>query len=296
MSTLPQNQTAPLPVVANQQSTSVIALPDPNAIAEFANQMQGLEDTLSFDRIKVGKRSFEIPTGDGDEIEAATILEGVILYDHASSVLYLDDLENKPEGASNRPDAWSTDGVTQIVPPETIERCKREGRKVPSTILADCPYNQWGSDPKGGRGKWTQNRRTLYILRPGEQFPKLLSLSPTSLKAFGNYKGKRLLFNNLSPQGVVTRITVSLVSKGNNIEYGECKFAVAAELSPQDKAAAIALSQQLAPLFNRYAETATISASDDHDVIDVDAHDFVTTAEVAAAMPTHQSVDAEGVF
>lgn len=288
-------QAAPLPAVVDAPSTSLVSLPDPAVAAMIAEQMLGLEDTLSFDRITVGKRSFEIPTGDGDEIEAATVLDGVILYDHASSVLFLDDKDDKPEGASNRPDAWSSDGVTQVVPPETIERCKAEGKQIPSTVLAECPYNQWGSDPKGGRGKWTQNRRTIYILRSGEQFPKMLSLSPTSLKSFGNYKGKRLLFNGLHPQGVVTRITVATEVSGGR-EWGVCKFAVADELQPSDRAAAIALGEQLQPLFNRYAEQATTTG---HEVVDVDEGQFVPAAAASSELDAAFAAatpDPEAVF
>ncbi len=289
---------APLPAVAhNNPGSSVIALPDPVQIAVFAQQMQGLEDTLSFDRIKVGKRSFEVPTGDGDDIEAATVLEGVILYSHPSSVLFLDSLDDKPDDApSNRPDAWSSDGITQVVPPETIERCRAEGKAIPSTVLAECPYNKFGSDPKGGKGKWTQNRYSIYIMRSGEAFPKLLSLSPTSLSPFGNYMGKRLLFNNLHPQGVVTRVTVAAQSSGNR-EWGECRFAVASELSPDDRAKVQQLSAQLMPLFTRYAEVTT-SASEAADTID--AADFIPAADAAAAIPTPapaaaaDPVDADG--
>lgn len=276
-------ESAPLPAVVDQPGTGVIALPDPATVAVFAEQMLGLEDTLSFDRIKVGKRSFEIPTGDGDAIEPVTEFEGVILHHHPSSVLFLDSLDDKPEGASNRPDAWSSDGINQVVPDETIEECKRRGLPIPNTVLAACPYNQFGSDPKGGKGKWTQNRHNLYVVRAGERFPKHISLSATSLKPFGNYVGKRLGFDRgLLPSHVVTRFTVTPESAGSR-EWGVVGFGLGPVLSDTERAAVEQLAQMLQPLFSRYADATTVAPVEAEAV--VDASEFVPAADAAAAIP-----------
>lgn len=286
MNTTPATtEAAPLPAVATPDpSTSLIALPDPATVAVFAEQMLGLEDTLSFDRIKVGTRSFEIPTGDGDEIEAATTIEGVILHHHPSSVLFLDSLDDKPEGSSNRPDAWSSDGITQVVPEETIAECQKRGLAIPNTVLASCPYNQFGSDPKGGRGKWTQNRHSLYVVRAGERFPKHLSLSATSLKPFGNYIGKRLGFDRgLLPSHVVTRFNVTAESAGNK-EWGVVGFSLGATLEPGDRESVAQLALMLAPLFSRYAEAVVVAPAEAMEGTAVDASEFVPAEQASAAM------------
>ncbi|HEX6956280.1 MAG TPA: hypothetical protein VF156_15505 [Agromyces sp.] len=238
-----------------------IALPDPAALESFASQMAGLEDSLDFDRVKIpsgGGRAFEIPTGDGDEVDVVQALDGVILYDHPTAVLWLDSLDDRADGDGGRPDAWSPDGVTQVVPEETIAKCRERGLPIPSTVLKDCPYNQWGSDPKGGRGKWTKNQHRLYVLRPGTMMPVLLTLPPTSIDPFGKWKGKRILLGGFGhPANVLARITLKVDESAGGISYSKCQFAVAARLSPEDAAKAHALAEQLQPLFHKHAADVT---------------------------------------
>lgn len=238
-------------------AAGTVALPDPAALATFADQMAGLEDTLDFDRVKIpsgGGRAFEIPTGDGDDVEVVQQLDGVILYDHPTAVLWLDSLDDKKDDEGGRPDAWSLDGVTQVVPEETIAKCRERGLAVPSTVLKDCPFNQWGSDPKGGRGKWTKNQHRIYLLRPGTMFPVLLTLPPTSIQPYGKWKGKRILMGGYGhPANVLTRITLAVEQSGSGIAYSECRFALVAQLDEVDAAKALALSEQLQPLFHKHA-------------------------------------------
>jgi hypothetical protein len=46
------------------------------------------------------------------------------------------------------------------------------------------PYADWGSDPKGGRGKRIKETMRLLLYRQGEVLPSLLSIPATSFKAF----------------------------------------------------------------------------------------------------------------
>jgi hypothetical protein len=52
---------------------------------------------------------------------------------------------------------------------------------------ASCPRNAWGSDPKGGRGKACVERRVLLIIPEGFKKPVIMTLPPTSLRAWDDY-------------------------------------------------------------------------------------------------------------
>ncbi len=259
-----------------------VALPEASTLATFADQMQGLEETLDFDRIKIASgdvRAFQIPTGDGDEVEILPQLEGIIIYDHPSSVTYFDSKEERAAKGieGNRPDFWSPDGVTQVVPPEALEEARKRGLPEPSRVLKDCPYNQWGSDPKGGRGKWTKNQHRVYLLRPGHMLPELITLPPTSIQPFGKWKGKRILLGGFGhTANVLARITLASETNGAGTTYSECRFAVAAVLDPADAAKAFALGEQLQPLFHKHASD--VSTLDEGVVVVEDTGTFGGTA------------------
>ena len=65
--------------------------------------------------------------------------------------------------------------------------------KVPNKqaeLCSDCPKNEWGSDPQGGKGKACKNTRRLLIvpIDATEKTPCwVISVSPTGLKYFDKY-------------------------------------------------------------------------------------------------------------
>lgn len=62
-----------------------------------------------------------------------------------------------------------------------------ENSPVPGGDCVTCPYNQWGSDEKGGRGKACKEMRRLLIASPRWAAPIMLILPPTSTKAWDMY-------------------------------------------------------------------------------------------------------------
>ena len=46
-----------------------------------------------------------------------------------------------------------------------------DGKEVGKRACADCPHNQWGTDPKGGKGKACKNMVRVYVLQEGCAFP-----------------------------------------------------------------------------------------------------------------------------
>src|SRR5690349_1635917 len=76
--------------------------------------------TPEFPRVKAKGGIFNF----GDDIQPSREARGVIVAWHKSSRLYLEDFDDADD-AGRRPDAWSTDGKVQVVPPETYEKIER---------------------------------------------------------------------------------------------------------------------------------------------------------------------------
>lgn len=188
-------------------------LPDVVAESEFsteelAEDMDGLQ--LGFQRVKIptgGQIQFELPGDDPDNPDYAKYLEGVIIYSHNSNAYW-------PKGEdyddSNPPACQSVDG--------------KLGYGSPGGICADCPYNRFGSDPKGtGRGKACKNMRVLYLLRSGETMPIQLSLSPTSIRPYTEFVNAAFISRRRGVCGGLVRIGLKKKNNGKD-DYSVATF------------------------------------------------------------------------
>lgn len=198
--------------MANQNDTQIVDMDGFAALLQhealsivIAEECQGLE--FSFDRVKLpagGGTTFEIPSAESADGESVKELTGVIVYNHPSYAYY----RNNYTGGKNPPDCSSFDGMT--------------GVGNPGGWCAECPYNKFGSGA-GGMGKLCKNKRTLYLLRPGERFPLTLSLPVGSLKSFAQYvksqlsRGRRL-------SNIVTKITLRKAVNSSGITYSQAVF------------------------------------------------------------------------
>lgn len=83
----------------------------------------------------------------------------------------------------------------------------------------DCPNNEWGSDPEGGRGKACKNSRRIAVipadvLKGGAEAikkvqPVLCKLPVTSLKAFSTFINQIVKVLNTTPFAVVAELSVT---------------------------------------------------------------------------------------
>jgi hypothetical protein len=188
-----------------------------------ADEMFGLTpDILRITIPAGGALSFEVPGDDPERPDSLSALDGIIVHHHAAAVLWLTSMDSKDDGESV-PHAYSDDGITQVVSPEAIALCKKNGWPEPLADFANCPYNQWGSatiiDPKANpKGKAVKNLRRLYILREGQVAPDLLTLPPTSIKPWSNY-----VVRAGGAANVVTRITLKRQERGS-IKWSIAQF------------------------------------------------------------------------
>lgn len=203
--------------------------------------------TPEFPRIKAKGGIFDL----GEEFAPVRAFAGIVVAWHKSSRLYL-DAYGEGDDANKRPDAWSTDGKTQIVPQETLEKVARinqeranAGRQdflpVPHTDLATCPYNKFVGDPGVAvldgqtSGKANNEYREVYIVLPGAEsvVPYQLSIPATSLKA---WDGRGGYANGLITKGVklasLETIFEATVEKSGSVEWTVFSFRRGRKLDP----------------------------------------------------------------
>ncbi len=186
---------------------------------EIAEEMNG--DAPQFQRVKMpsgGGLAFEVPGDDPESPEYQKELKGVVVYHHKANAYWEDNsMDNSP------PVCMSLNGADGIGTPGVSCEC--------------CPYNQFGSG-EGGKGKACKNMERLYVLTEGSIFPYVLSLSPTSLGAWRNYKtlcitkGKRVC-------DVVTSITLNKKANAIGQDYSVAVFKIAGQLTPDIAASAL---------------------------------------------------------
>ena len=108
-----------------------------------------------------GGLSFEVINEDG-EAEPVKEIIGVVL-DHYPINAYW---ESEFTGEKNPPDCSSYDSQTGTI--------IMDGKEVGKRACADCPHNQWGTDPKGGKGKGVRKTWLEFMsCKKGALFPIL---------------------------------------------------------------------------------------------------------------------------
>ena len=164
---------------------------------------------VPFDAVKIpsgGGLSFELSGDDPDNPETAQTLTGVIVHHHPVNVYWEHDFD----GAGGLPDCSSPDGKHGL------------NAKTGEVLdCASCPYNQFGS------GKGNSN----------EPLPILLTLPPTSLRAFKDYLAKRLIMKGKRSTDVLTSIKLKREKNADGIAYSACVFTKAGDLTPDQIAA-----------------------------------------------------------
>ena len=133
-------------------------------------------------------------------------LDGIIIAStHAN--LYYDEAFNPNDIKNPVCYAYSED-------PDEVEMVPHpKSSKPQSGKCATCPMNQWGSDPKGGRGKACKNTRRLAVMVPvskPEEVPTAevatMALPVMSVGNWSNYVNKLAALFSRPPLAMVTTI------------------------------------------------------------------------------------------
>lgn len=164
------------------------------------NDFEGI--MMSFPRIKIpggGSTQFEIPSDNPQKPDYLPSIEGIILYNHNTNAYWEEGAEFDLNAS---PMCSSPDGKT--------------GFGDPGGACETCPFNQYESDPNGGKGKACKNMRSLYILQNDKLMPINLLLPPTSLKEYSNFVQNAFIMRNRPLWGSLVRIELRKVSNGSN--------------------------------------------------------------------------------
>ena len=178
---------------------------------------------VPFDAVKIpsgGGLSFELSGDDPDNPETAQTLTGVIVHHYPVNVYWEHDFD----GAGGLPDCSSPDGHHGI-----------HAKTGEVLDCASCPYNQFGSGK--GNSKACKNTHRVYLLRENEPLPILLTLPPTSLRAFKDYLAKRLIMKGKRSTDVLTTIKLKREKNADGAVYSACVFSKAGDLTPDQIAA-----------------------------------------------------------
>ena len=204
-------------------------------------------DRLPYGRIKIaagGVTVFQVYEPGEEEPNMEQAVEGVIIMSHKSNGLWLNPFG---EGGNNAPDCSSIDGIEGM------------NTKTGECVACDtCPYNEFGSAKGGeGRGKACKNMRRLYIMRRGDVFPMVLTLPPTALAAYDNYR-TRVMLGRKKMQTVMTRITLKSSKNSDGISYATPVFEALGVLSGAEAEAI----QQYTDIFTKSAQNVGVTADD----------------------------------
>ncbi|MBS3970523.1 MAG: hypothetical protein KGZ94_10485 [Clostridia bacterium] len=181
-----------------------------------AEEMDGLQDAFSCDRVKIpsgGGLAFEVPGEDPYNPDTVKELVGIVVDHHPVNAFWVE----KFTGQNNPPDCSALDGKT--------------GEGNPGGSCKGCSRNQWGSDEEG-KGKACKNMHRVFILPEGEMFPLMLTLPPTSIKNWANFLAKRVVSKGKRVCEVITKITLKKAANSTGIQYSQAQFVVVGILSP----------------------------------------------------------------
>ena len=156
-------------------------------------------------------------------------IEGVILASHLVNVRWGHDFGTRQQG--ERPICRSMDGLTGV-----------EEETGETHSCAACPFNQFGDD---GQRKACSNKRQLYIMREGDLLPMLLSLPPSSLKAYDNYRVLASLTLRAPMNALVTRITLKNKTSAGGSEYSSPVFTAIGRLPIEEGKRMEAFARQI---------------------------------------------------
>lgn len=189
-----------------------------NYAEQLANEVSNIQQRIAApagDRIRMVNNShFALPNG-----QDAETIEGVVVDFVSSNLLF--------EGAYDK-DNPSAPGCFAVGPePTTLIPTSNSPNKQAETC-AVCPNNQFGS---AGKGKACKNTRLLAIkpLDAEDDSIYVLSVPPTSIKAFDGYVHTLAGKHRLPPVGVVTKVSLD-----KNESFAAPRFEVVRPLTNEE--------------------------------------------------------------
>lgn len=265
-----------LAVVENFSLTTPYQDMDPELLAELQDELEDLDDEsgITCRQIKIpagGKLAYEVQgEEDGDE-EYLKEIEGVIVFTHRMNGFWPNAFGTSTNPEDKIPVCSSMDGKSGLnIQNGCVEECER------------CPYNQYGSDSKGGKGKACKNMRRIYLMRSGDPNFYLLTVPPTSIKEVNKSLTRIMASKGIPYTGLIVSLKLAKATNANGIDYSTVVIEKKGVLPP---AAAQMAKEMRTQIKSKYKEM-TISLDE-----------YATTAPgtVADASPAVQAAEGEFV-
>lgn len=190
--------------IVKKESTEV-AIPTDDLLKMFP--LMGNIDGVDVRPPKIGIISqaqlFRMPTD-----EKVPTVVGIVVHAHRCNGYWEKDMAEG--GAGNPPDCASMDGIIPYTENPKCHHC------------AECQFNQFKSD--GGRGKACKNMQRLYVQVNDSIIPFLITLSPTSLRAWSDYMVILTSMAKRPYQTVITQISLKSTKNKDGIEFSQAEF------------------------------------------------------------------------
>ena len=189
---------------------------------------------FDLDRVKVpmgGSMTWQVPTLEGPK--AVESFTGIML--HYKDQRSYWDTEIAESGGGMPPDCVSADG--QI------------GKGEPGGECTKCQYSEWGSRGENRRGQACRTVRMIFICRPDEIIPCVMSVPPSSLRSIKAYF-LRLASARIPFYGIATRFTLKQ-TKMSGFDVSQIVPVVERRLEPEEAERAKNLSNELAHVFSK---------------------------------------------
>lgn len=208
-----------------------------------AGESIGPSDLIRVPTPTGGGVTWEVPTLTG-ESESCKELTGVLVYYQKCGVLW--PSEEPTENASPVLRTWDLITAEQIgVIPDDMKPVLEKHRIDERHFRWDTlPYNQFGSG-KAGRGKRVKEQRMMFILRPGDVFPILVTAQPGSLANVTSFI-KRLPMSGVQYWGAIVSLGLEKSQNSSGQPFSKIAPRLAGKLSAED--AAIVKSTWTEPL------------------------------------------------
>lgn len=231
------------------------------------------QEAAAFDfvppRLKIAPGGTNVfQTDDGDVLKNFT---GVILISQKARAYW------PGKGSGQAPLCSSFDGshgVLSLTPPnEQVTDALRARKPHPGVELlvhqdavfpdffdcAACPLSQWGSNHQGGnsKGQACKALRRLVVKLDDWDIPALLTLPPTSIKAYDTYATSMVRYRK-HYFTVRTRVSLELAKSATGDPYSIASFQIAGDLTDNEKAAVLEVRRQYKSLI----ETLPVDAAE----------------------------------
>jgi hypothetical protein len=237
-----KEETALVPVTERFDALRV----NPDELKEVVDANFGTRTASVFDleRIKVGTGGATAYTVT-DELDGEDVVkefEAMIAFWKDARSYWAQPLDESGGGAP--PDCSSEDMVTGYGTFEDGSTCRK---------CESCPYNQWESDPKGGRGKACKEMIIMFLLRTGREeriFPSMLVAPPSSISNISGYM-MGLTSRGLPYYGVTHRFTLEGDTNAAGIRYCKVKLLPGRDLTSEERKSLRAYGALMRPTFEK---------------------------------------------